>query len=88
MEGQKITPLLSDPFGWEWNLFGMANETLAPLINIKNLWFVQVTLVVVGHIYSLWVAQGIALRKFPQGRSLRSQLSMLIAIIIFSLLSL
>ena len=88
MEGQKIIPLLSDPFGWEWNLFGMANETLAPLINIKTLWFVQVTLVVVGHIYSLWVAQNIALRMFPQGRSLRSQLPMLIAMILFSLLSL
>lgn len=88
MEGQKIIPLLSDPFGWEWDVFGMANETLAPLINIKTLWFVQVTLVVVGHVYSLWVAQGVALRMFPQGRTLRSQLPMLITMILFSLLSL
>lgn len=88
MEGQKIIPLFSDPFGWQWNLFGMADVTLAPLINIKTLWFVQVALVVVGHVYSLWVAQGVALRMFPKGRTLRSQLPMLIAMILFSLLSL
>lgn len=88
MEGQKIIPLLSDPFGWEWDLFGMADMTFAPLINIKTLWFVQVALVVVGHIYSLWVAQGVALAMFPKGRTLRSQLPMLIAMILFSLLSL
>ena len=88
MEGQKIIPLLSDPFGWGWNLFGLANASFAPLVNIKTLWFIQVALVVVGHVYSLWIAQGVALRMFPKGRTLRSQIPMLIAMILFSLLSL
>ena len=28
MEGQKVLPLLSNPFGWEWNLFGQVVRPL------------------------------------------------------------
>lgn len=89
MEGQKIVALVSDPFGWQWNLFGTANWTLPPMIDLPTLWGVQVFLVVVGHIYSLWIARHTALAFFPSSRAaLRSQLPMLVAMILFSTVSL
>jgi YHS domain-containing protein len=89
MEGQKIVALASDPFGWEWNLFGTATWTLSPMVDLSTLWIVQVFLVMVGHIYSLWVARRVAgpLFKNP-ARAFRSQLPMLTAMILFSVMSL
>jgi hypothetical protein len=88
MEGQKIVALGSDPFGWGWNLFGTAEWTLPPLVSLKTLWLIQVILVLMGHVYSLWAARGVAHRMFPSGRAMSSQLPMLAIMILFSLMSL
>ena len=89
MEGQKVVALISDPFGWEWDLFGTATWTLAPLTDLPTLWMIQVFLVMVGHIYSLWIARRTAVTLFSKsGAALRSQIPMLAAMILFSLMSL
>jgi len=89
MEGQKIVALMSDPFGWSWNLFGTAHWTLPPLVDLSTLWAIQVLLVVVGHVYSLWLARQTAQSFFPHSKAaLRSQLPMLVAMILFSTVSL
>ncbi len=89
MEGPKIVALVSDPFGWNWNLFGTAGWNIPPLISLGNLWLVQAFLVLVGHVYSLWVAQKISLRLFDSSRSaFKSQLPMLAGMICFSVFSL
>jgi hypothetical protein len=31
-DGMKIVSLLSDPFGWNWNLFGTAHLLRAPIL--------------------------------------------------------
>jgi hypothetical protein len=104
MEGQKVVPLLSNPFGfapgevWSvlgfsgvgaWNLFGTADWRLAPLASLPTLWLVQVLLVLVGHVYSLWIADRTARRLYPEpGAAFRSQLPMLIGMVLFSVFSL
>jgi hypothetical protein len=89
MEGPKVVAMISDPFGWGWNLLGTAYWTIPPLISLEVLWLVQVLLVLVGHVYSLWVAQKTALRLFGSSRSaFRSQVPMLIGMIAFSVFSL
>ncbi|MFQ5429524.1 MAG: YHS domain-containing protein [Phycisphaerae bacterium] len=89
MEGPKVLALASDPFGWNWNLFGTAHWTVPPMISLDKLWLVQVFLVLVGHVYSLWVAQKTSLRLFGSSRAaLRSQLPMLLGMIGFSVFSL
>jgi hypothetical protein len=89
MEGQKVVALLSDPFGWQWNLFGTANWTLQPLIDLPTLWIVQVAFVLIGHVYSLWTARRAAGALFSNPKAaLRSQIPMLLAMILFSLASL
>lgn len=89
MEGPKVIALLSDPMGWGWNLIGTAGWSVPPLISLDKLWLLQAFLVLVGHVYSLWVAQKTSLRFFGSPRAaFRSQLPMLAGMILFSLFSL
>lgn len=89
MEGPKIVPLLSDPFGWGWNLFGTASWSMAPLVSLEGLWGIQIVFVVVGHVYSLWIAEKTTRRLVPERRlAIRSQLPMLAAMVLSSALSL
>ncbi len=89
MEGQKIIPLLSDPLGRGWDLLGTEGVTFAPLTNLSTLWIIQVVLVMTGHVFSLWSARRTAGALFEDtGAARRSQLPMLVAMILFSLLSL
>ncbi len=89
MEGQKAVALLSDPFGFEWNLFGTAQWTIPPLVSLPTLWLIQVLFVMMGHVYSLAVARRVAVGLFPgSGKATRSQAPMLAAMILFSVMSL
>jgi len=89
MEGPKVVAMISDPFGWGWNMIGTANWTIPPLISLDKLWIVQVLLVLIGHVYSLWVAQKTSLRLFGTSKAaFRSQLPMLFGMICFSVFSL
>jgi len=89
MEGPKIFSRLSDPFGWGWNLFRTAGFSIPPLTSLDVLWVLQIILVGVGHVYSLWVAQKISRQTFSSTTSARrGQWPMLAAMIIFSIFSL
>ncbi|RMD81369.1 MAG: hypothetical protein D6815_11985, partial [Candidatus Dadabacteria bacterium] len=89
MEGQRLLPLLSDPLGLEWNLFGTASWSLAPLVHAQTLWAVQVLLVLIGHVYSLVATHRAASAIYSDPRALRrSQLPMLAAMVAFSVMSL
>lgn len=91
MEGPKVIALASDPFGWGWNLFGTAGWRIPPLVSLDVLWIIQVLLVGVGHVYSLWAARNISQSALAHGGLRRSRLGqwpMLIGMIAFSVFSL
>jgi len=89
MEGPKVVAMISDPFGWGWNVLGTAHWAIPPLISLDRLWLLQAFLVLVGHVYSLWVAQRTSLRLFTNPKAaFRSQLPMLVGMIAFSVFSL
>jgi hypothetical protein len=89
MEGPKVVSLLSDPFGWGWNLFGTLDWRIPPLVSLDILWILQVLLVLVGHIFSLWVAGRTSQNLFGDRQAaFRSQLPMLAGMIAFSVFSL
>ncbi len=89
MEGQRLLALVSDPFGFQWDLFGTAWLEPQSLVSMQTLWAIQVLLVVMGHVYSLWAARHAAVGLMPSGRAIvRSQLPMLGAMIMFSTMSL
>ncbi|PIR17510.1 MAG: hypothetical protein COV48_08585 [Elusimicrobia bacterium CG11_big_fil_rev_8_21_14_0_20_64_6] len=84
MEGPKLLALVSDPFGWGWNMFGTATWTVPPLVSLEGLWRIQVLFVLVGHLYSLWLTARTA-RRLTTGRGvLAVQIPMLIAMVAFS----
>ncbi|MCP3902250.1 MAG: YHS domain-containing protein [Planctomycetes bacterium] len=89
IEGPKVIALLSDPFGWGWDLFGTRQWSAAPLITLEGLWVLQVTAVLVGHVFSLWISARTTHRLIPQrGRAFLMQLPVLLAMILFSAISL
>jgi ferredoxin len=89
MEGPKVVSLISDPFGWNWNVLGTAHWKIPPLVSLDVLWIVQVALILVGHVYSLRIAHHTSRQLFPDRNSARrSQLPMLLAMIAFSIFSL
>ena len=72
-----------------WDLFGTFGLQAPPLVSLPALWLIQVLLVLVGHVYSLWAAQKVSRQLFrDEGRAMRSQLPMLAAMILFSVFSL
>ena len=77
--GLKIISLASDPFGWNWNLFGTAFKFRAPILpDMAWVWHSQVVLILLGHVISVWIAHRIALRVFGSRRAaMLSQLPML-----------
>ncbi len=89
MEGPKVVAFLSDPLGRGWDLFGTAERAMAPLITLEGLWGIQVLLVLVGHVYALWIADRITRRLFEnRRRAFWGQVPMLLAMIVFSIVSL
>src|SRR5919202_261399 len=63
IQGQAIIALLSDPFGWGWNLFGTAGYKIdASLIGANFVWYSQVALIVTGHVIAVYLAHVAALR--------------------------
>lgn len=85
-QGVKIVSLLSDPFGWGWNLFGTAGLFRAPILpDMGAVWHTQVGLILFGHIVSVVLAHIEALRVFPARRQATlSQLPMLALMMLFT----
>nr|HIL76899.1 hypothetical protein [Rhodospirillales bacterium] len=94
IEGQLAIRLISDPFGFGWNLFNTsAYQTDITIINAKFVWYFSIILIVIGHIIAVYVAHMEALRIYAdrsQGRygTLISQIPMIVLIIGYTMLSL
>jgi len=89
MEGARVVSLLSDPLGLGWNLLGTAGWSLPPLLRLSSVWGLQVSLVLIGHVYGLWVAGKTARALFGDHRkAIWSQVPMLAAMVLFSVASL
>lgn len=82
-EGQTIIPVLSDPFGWGWNLFGTAGLTLTSLFTNTQLTVAQFALLIIGQGFATYVAYRIAHRLF--GDRTTSMLRGLMPILILSI---
>ena len=85
-QGLKIRGLISDPFGWGWDLFGTAISGRLPILpDMGLIWNSQVWLILTGHVASVYLAHAEALRSFPSQRQASlSQLPMLLLMVIFT----
>ncbi|HEX4855683.1 MAG TPA: hypothetical protein VFV28_02665 [Limnobacter sp.] len=85
-QGLKIRGLVSDPFGWGWNIFGTAITGRIPwLPDMANIWTSQVALILLGHVAAVWLAHQQALSlENTRRKAVLSQLPMLLLMVIFT----
>ena len=86
VQGQFAIPLLSDPLGRGWNLFGTADVVPnLTVISPNTTWYVQVGALVAGHVAGLAVAHDRAVTIFPDKRdALRSQYPLLLLMVLYT----
>ncbi len=83
-EGQRIIILISDPFGVGANIFGTRGYQVNPaVIGPDVIWYVQLAVIVLGHIIALYLSHIITYRLAPT--RLRAQLAELplVAVMVF-----
>lgn len=86
INGQFIIPLVSDPFGRGWDLFGTVD--FAPnltIVSSRTVWYVQVVALIVGHVAGLSIAHDRAVAVFDDRRAaLRSQYPLLALMVLYT----
>lgn len=88
LEAGALFPLLSDPFGVGWNLFGTADKTYGPLLTLPTIWWLQIVCIVVGHVYGVLIADRVAKRLFSnRSDAARSLVPLLITMVLYSCFS-
>lgn len=80
LAGQLMLPILSDPLGLGWNVFGAANRRIdLGVIDARTVWWIAAAALVTGHALSVFVAHAEALRLYAERRrAVRSQLPMMV----------
>lgn len=85
LEGQAVVSLISDPFGFGWDLFGTADHAVDfNLLRPTTIAWVQAGAIVVGHVVAVVVAHDRALALFPAREVVRAQFPLLAAMIVFT----
>lgn len=86
LQGQVAIPLISDPFGRGWDLFGTSDfrvnlRALTP----NEIWYTQVVALVAGHVAGLVIAHDRAVELFQSSRTaVRSQYAMLGLMVLYT----
>ena len=89
LNGQLIIKLISDPFGFGWDIFGTSSYEIVRTIDFILLWNYQVVVIVIGHILSVYIAHRISLRVFKDGKkSIMSQAPILLLMVGYTILGL
>jgi hypothetical protein len=88
--GQYAIPLLSDPFGWGWDLFGTTLYRVDfSVADAASIWYLSMGAIVIGHVLAVYLAHVMALRVYGNTRTaLRSQLPMLVLMVYYTMSSL
>jgi ABC-type sulfate transport system permease subunit len=87
-EGQQLIAALSDPFALGWDLFGTADRKVDFFITASEpVWYVQVAVIVTGHVLGVILAHDRALADFGRD-AVRSQYAMLLLMVALTTLGL
>jgi hypothetical protein len=90
VQGQYIIPLISDPFGYGWNLFGTAGYRVdIALVGARFAWYAALAAVLTGHIAAVYLAHRKAMQLFSGwGLALRSQVPLTGLMVVYTFVSL
>jgi hypothetical protein len=86
VQGQLLIPLASDPFGYEWDLFGTIDYRVdVQPLSADAVWYAQAGALVVGHVLGLMIAHDKALALFGSTKvALRTQYAMLGLMVLYT----
>lgn len=86
IQGQYIIPLLSDPFGYGWNLLGTAGYRVdIAVVGARFAWYTAVLAIVSGHIIAVYLAHMKAAQRLRDRRAAqRSQYPMTALMVIYT----
>lgn len=88
--GQYMIRLVSDPFGFGWDLFGTGAYFLSiGVVSAGTVWTLSVVAIVVAHVLAVWLAHHVALGLWRRrGPALRSQIPMMVLMVLYTMTSL
>ena len=89
-QGQLIIPLLSDPFGYGWNLIGTAGYRVdIGLVGARFAWYAAVVAIVGGHVGAVYLAHVRAVGVFANpGIALRTQVPLTALMVVYTFIGL
>jgi hypothetical protein len=87
-EGQLVFVAASDPFGLGWDLFGTATWRVTVWLNEIVVWWIQLLVILGGHVAAVVLAHDRALAEFPKGTATRTQYAMVTIMIVLTMLGL
>src|SRR5258707_2526138 len=90
VQGQYIIPLLSDPFGYGWNLFGTASyRPNIAIVGARFAWYTAIVAVLLGHIAAVYLAHLQAMQTFATHKlALASQIPLTALMVVYTFVSL
>ena len=90
VQGQYIVPLLSDPFGYGWNLFGTSGYRVdIGLVGARFAWYAAVASIVLGHVVAVYLAHVKAIGLFDApGTALKSQVPLTALMVAYTFIGL
>jgi hypothetical protein len=88
--GQQIFAVVSDPFGWGWDLFGTVDYQVdIGVVNAQMVWYFALAAIVLGHMFSVFIAHVTAFHAYDTARSaVLSQYPMIFLMVGYTMLSL
>ena len=81
--GQVVIPLVSDPLGRGWDLFGTTRYKIAVgIVGARFAWYTSVVVIVLGHVLAMYIAHRLALGRFSDPRAARRSQYPLVALMV------
>jgi hypothetical protein len=85
LEGQGGIALLSDPFGFGWDVFGTATRAINfTLLSAVAIWYVQVFAIVAGPVAGVILAHDRSVAAFRSSLAVRTQFALLAVMVMFT----
>jgi hypothetical protein len=90
IQGQYIIPLISDPFGLGWNLFGTAGYRVdIAIVGARFAWYAAVAAILTAHVAAVYLAHLKAMRSLEtRAAAVRSQVSLTALMVAYTFVSL
>jgi hypothetical protein len=90
IQGQYIIPLISDPFGFGWNLFGTASYRVdIGIVDARFAWYAAVAAILIGHVAAVYLAHRKAIEVLDtRAAALRSQIALTALMVAYTFVSL